>query len=274
MQRVCSAKGYAVFGADKEVEDRNFQFIDITQKDTVGEAMQNIQPDIVVLTAALSHVDYCEEFPEESEKVNIHGLQNVLDALDKEKTKMIFFSSDYIFDGEKGPYGEDDQPNPLCVYGKHKLMGEEMIRNALKNYLIVRTNGVYGPEQKGKNFVLSLLKKLKGGEKVNVPFDQIGSPTYSENLAEVVEELVQKEKQGVYNIAGPELADRYSFAKEVCKVFGLPEGMLQDVLTSELGQKAKRPLQGGLKMDKVQKQISIQLVAYKQGLLHMRQQYE
>jgi len=270
MQRACSGKGYAVFGADNDVQGNDFEFLDITQKDTVAKALQKIQPDILVLTAALSHVDYCEEFPAESGKVNIQGLQNVLDAMNKERTQLVFFSSDYIFDGLSGPYSENDKPNPLCVYGKHKLMAEELIQNRLGNYLIVRTTWAYGPEQKGKNFVLSLLKKLENGEKVKVPLDQIGSPTYSENLAEVLEELMREEKKGMYNIAGPELVDRYSFAREICNVFGFPESMLVPVPTRELGQKAKRPLRGGLKIDKVKNEISTRLLNYKEGLILMK----
>lgn len=269
-----SKGNYDVVGADKVAVSNDFFLLDITQRDIVQRTVSRVKPDVVVLSAALSGVDKCEELPLESERVNLGGLQNVIDAVDKEKTVVIYFSSDYIFDGANGPYTESDKPNPLCVYGKHKLMGEEMIKKALKKHLIVRSTGVFGPEIEGKNFVLSLMRKLKNGERVKVPFDQIGSPTYSENLAEVIEELVRKGKTGVYNIVGPELTDRYSFAREVCKVFELSENMLVPVTTQELDQKAKRPLKGGLKIDKVKKDILTRLVGYKEGLRLLKNHYE
>jgi len=274
LYRVFSQKGYAVFGADKDVTRNDFAFVDITNKDSVEKEMKKIQPDVLLLTAALSHVDYCEEFPEESEMVNIQGLLNILNAIDQEKTTLVYFSSDYIFDGVQGPYKEDDTPSPLNVYGKQKLMAEQLIAKRLKNYLIVRTTWVYGPEIQEKNFALSLQKRLQGTEQVKVPFDQIGSPTYSENLADIIEELVRKEKKGTYNIAGPELIDRYSFAREICNVFGLSEQRLVSVSTVQLGQKAKRPLRAGLKMDKVKKEVSVPLVDYKNGLSLLKKWYE
>lgn len=270
LHRVFSKKPYAVFGGDKEAAKNDFTFVDITEKNALKQEIRRVNPDILVLTAALSHVDYCEEFPQESEDVNIQGLQNVLDAMDRERMRLIFFSSDYIFDGMDGPYGEEDKPNPLSVYGRHKLRGEELIKASIPHHLIIRTTGVYGPEAKGKNFVLSLAKRLRAGEKVRVPFDQIGSPTYSENLAEVIEELTRTEKTGTYNIAGPERIDRFSFARKICRVFSLPEDMLIPVYTKDLGQKAARPLRGGLKLEKIQGEISIPLLDTAQGLLEMK----
>jgi dTDP-4-dehydrorhamnose reductase len=231
----------------------------------VEKVVQDSSPDIILLVAALSHVDYCEEFPEESEKVNIVGLQNIIDSV-APQTIFGYFSSDYVFNGEHGPYAEHEATNPICIYGKHKVLAEEQIQKVFPKHIIVRTTGVYGPEKKKKNFVLSLIDRIRGGEKVKIPFDQIGSPTYSENLAAVVEELVRKEKSGVYNIAGSELLDRYSFAKKVCGIFELPEDMLIPVLTKELGQKARRPLQGGFVLDKVMGDVSVSLMDATQGL--------
>ena len=263
-------KNYIVKGADKDVVKNRILFCDITRKETLDEIFSHGKPNIFILTAALNDVDYCEEHPDESKEVNIQGLKNILHYVNPQKDKFIYFSSDYIFDGLNGPYSEESEPRPLCVYGKHKLLAEKMIKETIKNYLIIRTTWVYGPEQKGKNFVLSLIRRLKSGQKVKVPFDQIGSPTYSKNLAEAIEELVGKNKGGIYNIVGPELLDRFTYAREICDIFGLSKDMLIPVPTKDLGQRAKRPLKAGLKIDKIEKEISIRLLNYREGLTLMK----
>lgn len=126
-------------------------------------------------------------------------------------------------------------------------LGEELIKETLKNYLIIRTTWVYGPEITGKNFALSLIRRMKNGEKVRVPFDQISSPTYSNNLSEIIEELIKKDKSGTHTVVGSELTDRYSFAKKICDVFELSKDMLIPTPTQELGQKAKRSFNGEIK---------------------------
>ena len=129
LHKIYSRKEYDIVGGDKEVLENDCMFVDITERDSVRRLISQVKPDIVTLTAALSHVDYCEEFPQESEKVNVDGVQNVLDAIDKEKVSIVYFSSDYIFDGLNGPYAEIDEPNPLCVYGRHKLIAEKLVQN-------------------------------------------------------------------------------------------------------------------------------------------------
>lgn len=265
-------KSYIIKGYDKDLLDKNISYCDITQKETLKGIFSHSNPNVVILTAALSNVDYCEEYPEESEKINIHGLENLLDCMKVGDTKIVYFSSDYIFDGLNGPYSEDDYPNPISVYGRHKLQAEELIKKTTDDYLIIRTTWVYGPETREKNFVLGLIKRIKREEKVKVPFDQIGSPTYSKNLADIIEELVRKNKRGTYNIVGPKLVDRYSFAKEISVHFGFNQDRLALVSTVELGQKAKRPLKAGLKIDKIKKEVSIALIDYIKGINLLKQE--
>ena len=267
-----SKQDYVIGAADIGGVGTNMFFCDITLKDTLGSIFSQFKPNIVILTAALSNVEYCEEFPEKSEAVNIQGLKNVLSYLKPDKDKFVFFSSDYVFDGSDGPYAEDREPNPINVYGKHKLIAEKLISENIKHHLIIRTTGVYGPEKRGKNFVLSLIRNLKSGTKVKVPHDQIATPIYSLNLAQAVEEVVKSDNSGTYNIVGTDLVDRYAFAQEVCDIFELPKDLLIPVSTKELGQKALRPLKAGLITAKIEAIISTRLMGCKEGLRTMKRE--
>lgn len=269
-QELLAAKHF-VIGADNELLDDDLQFINITDQSSIQKVIARFEPRIIILTAAMSNVEYCEEHPEESSKVNIDGLKNVIQCMDSKKSKLVFFSSDYVFDGISGPYSEADALNPLCVYGKDKVLGEELIKKSIADHLIVRTTWVYGPEVRGKNFVLNVIKKLKNNQKIKVPTDQIGSPTYSKCLARAVRELIENESRGIFNIVGPDLIDRYNFAKEICGIFNLDISHLIPLPTRELHQKAKRPLKGGLKIDKLQKEISYRMLGYQKGLLALRE---
>jgi len=182
----------------------------------------------------------------------------------------VYFSSDYVFDGTAGPYSEDDPPSPTSAYGRTKLAGEEVVREIAADHLIVRTTGVYGWEQQGKNFVMRLIRELGDGRTLKVPTDQIGSPTYASNLVQAVRELLQHRKVGTYNIAGCQLVDRYHFALAVARVFGLRADLLTPVSTAELGQDAPRPLQAGLKVDKAKREITTPLLGYEAGLEAMK----
>lgn len=267
---ILSRRGYTIWGIDKELLRSNLIFADITKRETLENLFLKIDPDVIMLTAALSYVDYCEQYPEESKIVNIQGLKNVLNYINTDKKKIVFFSSDYIFDGLYGPYSEDDEPNPICVYGKHKLMGETLVKERTENHLIIRTTWVYGPEIKGKNFALSLIRKLRNNEKVKVPVDQIGCPTYAINLTEVIEELVRKNKCGTYNIVGADILDRFNYSLNICNEFGLNKSLIIPVKTEYLNQKARRPLKAGLKIDKVKSEIETKILGVKEGLLSFK----
>lgn len=269
VSEVFTKKGYSPVRADHDVSTESV-YCDITNESSVRELLSGADRNIIILAAALSNVEYCEEHPEESERINLGGLSKIIKYM-KPADKLVFFSSDYVFDGTCGPYSEDDEPNPLCIYGRHKRIAEHIVKDSVKDHLVIRTTWVYGPERKGKNFVLSLARRLRSGESVKVPSDQKGSPTYSINLAEVLEALIRKNKKGTYNIVGPDVTDRYSFAMEVCRVFDLPEEKVIPVETKDLGQKAKRPLDAGLTTGKIEKDACIPLVPYGEGLRIMKE---
>jgi dTDP-4-dehydrorhamnose reductase len=249
-------------------------FLNIAEKASVHQVIQKYNPDVIYLPAYLSNVDYCELHPRESSQINIRGVENVVDELEGTDVKLIFFSSDYIFDGINGPYSELDVPNPICEYGRQKLKSEQYISQKLNNYLICRSTVVYSWETQGKNFVHRLIRSLKNGAHVNVPTDQTGTPTYAPNLSQVLLELVQNDHTGTYNVSGPDLVSRYDFARAVARIFDLDEHLIHGIKTEDLHQPAKRPLNGGLIIDKVTRNTSCRLLNYQQGLQLMKSELD
>lgn len=244
--------------------------LDMTDLKVVKDILTSLKPDVIIHPAANPNVEYCEEHPKETWQVNVEGSRNIIETAREIGVKFVYFSSDYVFDGTNGPYSEDDVPNPINEYGLQKLAVEKLIKNYLEKYLIIRITVVYGWEPRGKNFVMGLIKNLKNGDFMKVPYDQIGSPTYANNMIQAVKELIEADKTGIYHVAGTDVMDRYTFAKNVAEIFELDENLLIPVTTNQLDQKAKRPLKAGMKVDKVQKDVSIRLMSVRDGLEDMK----
>jgi dTDP-4-dehydrorhamnose reductase len=247
----------------------DLHFLDIRDSKAVADLLSQFQPEVIYLPASLTDVDYCENHSMHSFEINVVGTCNVVKETNRIRAKLVFFSSDYLFDGLGGPYSEDDPAQPISEYGRHKLSSEHFVSIHSANYLIVRTTVVYGWEYQGKNFVQRLVAKLREGETVRVPTDQVGTPTYALNLAEAVIELVSRGLSGVYHIAGPQLASRYDFALAAANVFGLDAHLIQPVSTAQMNQTAPRPLAAGLRVDKATKLLNTRLIGYVEGLKTM-----
>lgn len=244
--------------------------LDMRDAAAVAALVSEVRPELIIHPAAQPHVDWCEDHVQESYDVNVTGSRNVAAAARAARARYIFFSTDYVFNGTSGPYREDASPDPLNVYGRHKLEAERIIAELLDDHLIVRVCGVYGVERQGKNFVMALLAKGRGGEEMNVPSDQWGTPTYGDNLTVAVDELARSNRRGVYHVVGPEYLDRITFARLACEVFGLNPSFLRARTTAELGQRAPRPLRGGLDATKARGVLKTPLLAPRQGLEQMR----
>lgn len=264
-------KGHDVIGTYNRYKIDPFISFDITNDREVEKTIKEISPDVILNPAAYAYVDGCEENPDLCRRINVGGVSNVIKTIQGTKTKFVFFSTDYIFDGENGPYKEEDTPNPINLYGKLKLEMEEYIKSHLDRYLIIRTANVFGWEKQGKNFVVKLIHNLKKGQEMEIVNDQKGNPTYAPQLSEAIYILLSEEKQGIYHVAGKSVIDRYSFSKEIADVFNLNPLLLKPVTTRELGQKVKRPLNGGLIVEKVQKELPFTLYSSYEALCKMKQ---
>jgi len=267
---------HAVCGADAvgtycQHPAEGLRQLDMCDPQAVHRIVSEVRPQLIIHPAAQPNVDWCEDHAEESHAINVAGTRHMAEAAHAVGARYVFFSTDYVFDGSAGPYREDAATGPPNVYGRHKLEAERIVAGALDDYLIVRVCGVYGFEGQGKNFVMGLLARAKRGEPMNVPSDQWGNPTYADNLTAAVRELARSAHRGVYHVVGPDYLDRVSFARLACSVFGLDPAFLRPRTTAELGQRARRPLRGGLDSTKARAVLATPLLAPRQGLELMKE---
>jgi dTDP-4-dehydrorhamnose reductase len=219
-------------------------------------------------------VDHCEEHPDEAFAVNRDGPLGACRAALAAGAGFTYFSTEYVFDGERGPYAEDDPAHPLSVYGRSKWEGERAVLAAGGRVLVVRTTVVYGPDRQEKNFVYQLIRNCRAGQPMRIPADQVSSPTYNVDLARAAVELCERGLTGVYHLAGDGLLDRFAFARLACRVFDLDASRLEPVATSALGQKAPRPLKAGLVIARAQAALQTPLRGPEAGLRAMREAIE
>jgi len=247
----------------------NFFQMDITNKKQV-ELLKKLNPDIIIHTASLTNVDYCEDHKEEAWTVNVNGTKNILVISERIGNKIVFLSTDYVFDGKNGPYSEEDEPNPINYYGRTKLECEKLIESSGLEYIIVRTTVLYGWKENRLNFVTWVINELKNGRKIKVVKNQFGTPTLADNLAEAILKLILHKKEGIYNIAGSSLINRYDFALKIAEIFNLDQKLIIPITNKELNQKAPRPKRGGLKTDKIKSEMNVKLLTIEEGLHKMK----
>jgi dTDP-4-dehydrorhamnose reductase len=212
-------------------------------------------------------VEWCETHEAQARQANLAPLRAVLAA---SRVPVFSFSSDYVFDGAAGPYAEDAPRRPLSVYGHIKADVEDETLAA--GGTVVRTTGVFGPElPPGKNFVVRLVESLREHKPVTVPVDQIATPTYSDDLAAATYRIALRRGTGVWNVGGPDMLSRLDLARVVAEVFDLDGSVIRGVNTSELGQRAARPLTGGLRNTRYKREFGVEPVrAVADALREMR----
>lgn len=253
----------------------DFLPLDIADAGAVDALIARLAPDLVLLPAAQPNVDRCETEPAESERVNVAGTRNVAVAAARAGARLVFFSTDYVFDGQAGPYPPDAPTAPIQVYGRHKLAAETIVRATVADHLIVRACGVYGYQATGKNFVMALVRLAAAGERMRVPSDQWGTPTLADNLAAAVRELALAGHRGIVHPVGPDYLTRIDFARVAAEVFGYEPSFLDSVSTPELKQPAARPLRGGVDNRSTQALLrDTRLVGAREGLGLMRRRLE
>jgi len=217
--------------------------LDIRDAEAVRAAVHGFAPDVLLHTAAYTDVDGAEADPETAEAVNVLGTRNLVSAVRGTHTTLVYFSSDYVFDGSKGsPYVESDATNPLSVYGHTKLAGEDEVLSWVRG-IVVRTSWLFSDT--GRNFVKTILAagqaKAEAGEPLTVVDDQIGSPTYAGHLAAAVSEaLEQGVAPGLYHMAGSGYCSWCELAREIVQIAGIDVEILPTT-TAELGRPASRP---------------------------------
>lgn len=220
---------------------------DITSVIDVMRVVHDVAPRIIYLAAAMTDVDACESASgeEASYRVNVQGVVNVVRAARRYGAKVVFLSTDYIFDGTNGPYSLGAVPNPISVYGRHKLQAEHYVATQAPTWAIIRTTLVYGAHLKRRNFVYAVTSALRANRVFRAVTDQLGTPTYAPELARMAIELAYTET-GVFHVAGPDCSNRYDWACRIAEVYKLDLKLIQPVRTADLHQFAPRPLNAGL----------------------------
>ncbi|MEJ2249401.1 MAG: SDR family oxidoreductase [Candidatus Lokiarchaeota archaeon] len=225
--------------------------LDITDPGKVDEIIEKILPDIIILTAAMTDVDQCEEKKDLARRINFYGPKNIVEACKKFNCKLVFLSTDFVFDGEKTDslYNEQDIPNPQSYYGLTKFHSELAIIYSEIDYLICRTAVLYGWNETKLNFITWILNNLKNGKKLNIVTNQINSPTYVKNLAEI----------------------RYEMALKCAEIFGYDKSLISPI--PNLKQKAKRPKNAGLDVKKLKNSLNdtVKIYTIENGLKEMRE---
>ncbi len=223
---------------------------DITDREDVFDFLAGEEKfDIVINTAAFHKTDLCEDEPQKAFVVNAVGVKNLVEACEKAGSVLVHISTDYVFDGgklsKKEPYYEDDIPNPINIYGISKLAGENVVKNYLEKYYIVRSSSLYGvagASGKGGNFPYTILRKAKAGEKLKVVDDIYMVPTHTYDLAQGIWRLVLEEHPyGIYHITHTGYCSWYEFAKKILELANI-EAFIEPVSHKEFRTKARRPL--------------------------------
>lgn len=248
---------------------RNFQYeaMDLTDPFAVHDVFEKYSPAIVVHAGAMSKVDECELNQWEAYRNNVEGTITMLINAESQHSFFIFISTDFIFDGKKGMYNEEDEPAPVNFYGKTKLEAEEAVKEYEYDWAILRTILVYGKPHSGKDNILTVVKKkLEAGEEYKVVNDQVRTPTYVEDLAKAIISVIERKATGIYHIGGTDALTPYEMAMAVADHFGLDKTLLKEVSETSFSQPAKRPLKTGFNIDKAKKELGYQPVSFTEGL--------
>jgi dTDP-4-dehydrorhamnose reductase len=253
-----------------------YQSMDTTQAEEVVRIVGDFRPDTIIHTAAMTQVDDCEKDPDACYLHNVLAVRNLCQACTAYGTHLVHLSTDFVFDGEHGPYTEDAVPAPLSVYGLAKLDAEHEISAYNGPSCIVRTVLVYGlaADMSRSNIVLWVKKSLEEGRSLRIVADQYRTPTLAEDLAEGCIRIALQRATGLYNISGGEYMSVLEMSQRIARFCGLDASLLQPVTTAELGQAAPRPLKSGFVIDKAIKDLDYHPRTLEQGIALILEQWD
>ncbi|MBL4624683.1 MAG: SDR family oxidoreductase [Flavobacteriales bacterium] len=229
-----------------------FVSLDITDKEAVTEVFEKYQPNTVINTAAMTNVDQCEAEREECWELNVNAVKYIAKECEKYNTHLIHLSTDFVFDGEDGPYSEGDQPNPLHYYAESKLASERILQDYDIKWSIARTIIIYGivDDMSRSNLVLWAKGSIENKQTINVVNDQFRSPTLAEDLAEGCILIAEKQAEGIFHLSGPETQCILDLVYMVADYYNLDKSYIKPITSASLNQAAKRPPKTGFIIDK------------------------
>ncbi|MSQ10440.1 MAG: dTDP-4-dehydrorhamnose reductase [Dehalococcoidia bacterium] len=255
--------------------DFTFRQVDIRDRDAVMRVMHETRPDVVLHTAAMTNVDGCERDPETAWAVNAMGTMHLADACVQTGARMVLLSTDYVFDGEHGPYREDDRPRAISAYGRSKLAAEQTTAATCEDYAIARTSVLYGWSPHARtNFVTWLAGELRAGKEVKVVTDQTSSATLADNLADMVLALGEVDAQGTFHTCGGDWLSRYELALRIVRLFQLDGGLIIPIETAELRQPAPRPKHSGMVAERILEATGVRPLSTDEGLAAFKRSWK
>ncbi|MCE9672701.1 SDR family oxidoreductase [Myxococcus stipitatus] len=262
--RVCAQlekKGHTVVGVGRGPRRTSggyaYASVDLTREEDVESAVKAAAPHVIIHCASMTEVDACEKNPEAAYAGNVLATAAVARGAREADAHLIHVSTDYVFDGDAGPYDEEALPNPRGVYASTKHMAEQSARVLAPGCAIARTAVVYGwPPVEGRlNFGAWLVTNLEKGQQVKLFEDQVVSPSLADNVAAMLVELGERKLGGTWNTCGGTVIDRVGFGRALCAVFGFDEKLITPTRMAELKLASPRPLKSGLRTDKARARL-------------------
>lgn len=270
---VATSRGANRIACDLVYTYRN---MDITRPEQVSYIIGREKPDVIIHTAALTHVDECELNRDKCWLLNVKAVEYLIEAAERQGCFFIHLSTDFIFSGERGPLCEEDQAKPVNFYGESKLAAEKLVMQSKLNYAIVRTILVYGitPNMSRSNIVLWVKENLEQNKRIRVVDDQYRTPTLAEDLATGCYLIAQKRAKGIFHISGKDLLTPYQMAVQTAEFFNLDTNLITRTDSSEFRQPAMRPPKTGFIIDKAAEVLGYSPHSFEEGIQVLSEQLE
>ena len=245
--------------------------LDITSKNSIEKVLLETNPDVILNLAALTDVDGCELDPEKAKNVNINGVKNLCRDFNGH---FIQISTDYVFNGESGPYSEEDGTNPKSVYGKTKLSADNWLLDNYPKLTIIRTNVLYSYTNRTKaSFLKWVVESLDSKQKIKVVNDQWNNPTWTESLSAVIYKIIDNQLCDLYHYGDRDILNRFEFSLLISKVFDLDSSLIMPITSDQLNQIAPRPKKSGLYTKKIESKLGIIPQSVETCLNEIRKQF-
>lgn len=262
---IASARG------ENRIADKHgyvYETLDLTDEKQVMDMVLEHRPECIINTAGMTNVDECEKDQEGCVKINVDAVRYLVNACKLFNTHLIHLSTDFVFDGENGPYSETDKPNPQSFYAWSKLESEKILAQSEIEWTVIRTIIIYGvvDDLQRSNVVLWVKSSLEQKKTITVITDQFRSPTLAEDLAAACISAAQKRAKGIYHICGSELMSIIDIAYVIADFFKLDRKYIKPVTSAELNQPAKRPPKTGFVLDKAMRELDYRPHTFKEGL--------
>lgn len=225
----------------------------------IVDLINEVHPDAIIHTAAITNVDYCEDHPEECHRVNVESVRTLFEIARKQNIHFQLLSTDFVFNGEKGNYSEIDEVNPLSIYAKSKVDAEHILLNSdYDNWSIARTIIVYGTGENlsRSNMILWALSALPEGQQMNLVNDQFRAPTWADDLAYGCVEIVLRKEKGIFHLAGPETLSVSEIVRRIAKHIRADISLINEISSSTLNQAARRPPKTGFDLSKANAKLN------------------